>query len=63
MKNMKRIELLEVKIDGEVKFIGVLNDCMTILEQDYNVENSYWVDTEKGFEKQLADKLIQVERM
>ena len=59
---MKRIELYEVKINGEVKFIGSINDCMRILEQDYNVENSYWIDTEKGFEKQ-TDKLIQVERI
>jgi len=59
---MKRIELYEVKINGEVKFIGSINDCMRILEQDYNIENSYWIDTEKGFEKQ-TDKLIQVERI
>ena len=59
---MKRIELYEVKINGEVKFIGSINDCMRILEQDYDVENSYWIDTEKGFEKK-TDKLIQVERI
>jgi hypothetical protein len=59
---MKRIELYEAKINGEVKFIGSINDCMRILEQDYNIENSYWIDTEKGFEKQ-TDKLIQVERI
>ena len=58
---MKKIIFYEVKIDGELKFIGGLNDCMTILEQDYNIENSYWTDTEKGFEKQ-TDKLIQVEK-
>ena len=61
---MKRIiKMYEVKIDGETKFIGALNDCMSILEQDYNIENSYWTDTEKGFEKQTADKLVQVERI
>lgn len=59
---LKKEDLYEVKINGEVKFIGSINDCMSILEQDYNVENSYWIDTEKGFEKQ-TNKLIQVERI